>query len=226
VISLLVAAAITIAGLATGGVVGRAINRTKRPAGDDVPSPSSDPAPPEKPPDRRAELLGGLPCALGDVVLVAGGEEAWLAGAAVFRERAAHRDEHGATTRTVAALFVSPDRGSGRAVYARTSPDDRLDLLSPIAGDGLAVGAEAPSALEHDGERFERSRRLPLLVEYVGEAAPDFGARAVLAEYDGGGGARLLIVVGTGATRVYAWRGRRLEPGLYEVLPAAGNDSK
>ncbi len=212
-ITLLVA--MTVAGLVTGGVLGRTIGRTKRlmraaaaaaPAGvGDAARLSLDPR------------LRGLPCALGDIVLRADGEEAWLAGAVLFRERAADRDVSGDATRTVAALFVAPESGRARAIYARSAPDVSLDWMWPLPAADLTVGDEPPSALEHEEERFERVRRLPLGVETAGEDPPDLGTSALVGEYEGGGGARLIVVIGTTETRV--WKGRRLEPGMYEVLP-------
>ncbi len=119
--------------------------------------------------------------------------------------------------RTVAALFVGPERGGDRAVYARPAPDASLDWLSPVPPEALTVGAEPPSAVEHDGKRFERVRRIPLAIAYAGAGAPELGPAGVIGEYEGGGGARLLLVVGASGTR--AWCGVRLEEGMYDVLP-------
>src|SRR5439155_880129 len=52
--------------------------------------------------------LDGFACKLGDVIIRAGGDEAWLAGALVLAEDA-----------PVAVLFVAPEAGSDRAVRAR-----------------------------------------------------------------------------------------------------------
>ena len=45
--------------------------------------------------------------------------------------------------------------------------------------------------------RYERARRLPVRVSRVGTGAPAVGERAVVAEYAGPAGARLLVVAGT-----------------------------
>jgi hypothetical protein len=162
--------------------------------------------------------LTGFPCGLGDVVLLAQGDEAWLAGALLFRERASHRDEAGDLERTVAVLFVAPDRGADHAVYARPIPEPSLDWMFPVAPEALTLGPEPPSAIEHEGERFERVRRIPLSMTRAGMGAPDLGSDAVVGEYAGGAGTRLLVVCAA-ATRV--WRGHRLEPGMYDILPRA-----
>jgi len=216
VITLLVA--VTVAGLVTGRLVRRTMTTMQDRRAAQLPVPGREG--PKRAEERRAtedDRQKGLPCALGDVVLLAGGEEAWLAGAVLFRERAAHRDESGEVTRTVAALFVAPESGRDRAVYARSSPEVSLDWMAPLAPAALTLGGEPPSAIEHDGERFERVRRVPLALECVGAGAPDLGARGVVGEYEGGGGARLLVVIGASGTR--AWRGRRLDQGMYEILP-------
>lgn len=143
---------------------------------------------------------------LGDVVMRTGGDEAWLAGALVFSEEV-----------PTAALFVAPDAGGDRAIFARPSPDDALVWLSPLPAGEVATGAEPPTTLEHAGVRFERARRLPVRVARAGTGAPDMGERAIVAEYHGAGAERLLVVVG-GQTR--AWRGALLEPGMFDVLPS------
>jgi len=214
VITLITAVAV---GLLTGRVVGSWMNRYRKQAtmALKAPRPSSQ----QQLTSATDDRLKGLPCALGDVIVLAHGEEAWLAGAILLRERVAHADGGGDPTRTAAALFVAPDRERERAVYACPDPASTLDWLWPVSPDALTMGHEPPSALEHEGERFERTRRLPLALTLVGEGAPDLGVDAVVGEYEGGSGARLLVVIGRGATRI--WRGRRLEQGMYDVLPGS-----
>ena len=202
-------------GLLTGRVVGSWMNRYKKQAAVALQAPRASSQLKGATDDR----LKGLPCALGDVIVLAHGEEAWLAGAILLQERVAHADGGGDPTRTSAALFVAPDRGQERAVYACPDPASSLDWLWPLSPDALSIGTEPPSALEHEGERFERTRRLPLALTLVGEGAPDLGTDAVVGEYEGGSGARLLVVIGRGSTRI--WRGRRLEQGMYDVLPGS-----
>jgi hypothetical protein len=155
-----------------------------------------------------------FPCALGDVVVrTADGAEAWLAGAIVLREDA-----------PVAALFVAPEAksaGGDRAVYARVRPSQDLAWLAPLAAEvadaaGLSgVAGEPPSAIEIDGVRFQRSRRLPLRAERVGKGAPHVGATALIGEYGAPSGDVAIVLMSDGA--VHAWRGARLVPGEYDV---------
>jgi hypothetical protein len=210
-VSLLVTGALVAGGM----LVGRWIMRSQR---------GQQPAPPDAPKDddvkrdeKKAKEDPAAPkvardpfesfaVKLGDVVMRAGGDEAWLAGALVFSEEV-----------PAAALFVAPDAGGDRAIYARPSPNDALVWLSPLAAGEVLTGAEPPTTIEHAGLRFERARRLPLRVARVGTGAPDMGERAIVAEYEAGGGERLLVVVGA---QTRAWRGAALEPGMYDVLPS------
>jgi hypothetical protein len=203
-------AAVTV-GLMTGRVVGIWMSRRRVAVGKAPPPPRLTPS------VATDERLRGLLCGLGDVVVLAHGEEAWLAGALLFRERVAHQDEAGDGARTAAALFVGPDRGAPRAVYARPVPAPSLDWMWPLTEGAPEMGNEPPSSVEHEGERFERVRRLPLAVIGVGSGAPDVGGEAVIGEYEGSAGARLLVVMS--ATSTCVWRGRRLEQGMYDVLP-------
>jgi hypothetical protein len=153
------------------------------------------------------ETLGGFPCHLGDVILAHPDEEAWLAGALVFREGL-----------PMAVLFIAPDAGGGRAIYARPAPESSLVWMAPLPPGSLAIGAEPPSSIEHEQERFERVRRLPYRVARIGTGAPDVGDQVIVAEYSAAAGDRILVVIGGG--RAHAWRGQRLEPGMYDVLPS------
>jgi hypothetical protein len=146
-----------------------------------------------------------FPCALGDVVMrTLDGAEAWLGGAIVLLEDA-----------PAAVLFVAPDAAGERAIYARPRPSVELAWLMPVRRDALTVGAEPPSAIEIDGVRFERRRRLPLRAQRVGTGAPDVGGTTIVGEYGAASGEVAIVLVAEGVAR--AWRGRRLEEGEYEV---------
>ncbi len=145
-----------------------------------------------------------FPCALGDVVLrVSDGQEVWLAGALVLREDA-----------PAAVLFVAPDAPGDRAVYARPKPITDLLWLAPVASDALVAGSEPPTAIELDGIHFDRTRRLPLHAERVGEGTPDVGPTVLLGEYQSARGDVAVLLVSDGAR---AWRGTRLMDGDYDV---------
>jgi hypothetical protein len=156
-----------------------------------------------------------MPCRIGDVILRAGGEEAWLAGALVLSEDA-----------VVAAMFVAPEAGHDRAIFVRSAKaTGRIAWLEPLAANEIATGAEPPTSIEHRGTRFDRVRRLPVHVERAGAGAPDIGERAIIAEYATPAGDALVLLVDPsgGPANVRAWRGVMLEEGMYEVLPG-GND--
>ncbi len=187
--------------VAGGLLLGRWIAKGGRP----TPTPSLTPTPTPKPMD--GDPFADMPCKLGDVVIRAGGDEAWLAGAVIFSE-----------DYPVAVLFVAPDAGKDRGIYARARPSEELLWLEPVPDGELTVGAEPPTALEHANVRYERSRRLPVKVERVGAGAPDVGEQVIIAEYASGGFERLILVTGSGASR--AWVGTALEAGMYDVLPS------
>jgi hypothetical protein len=176
--------------------------------------PEADPVPRPKVEARRSapkakepavDPLADFPCHLGDVVMIHGVDEAWLAGALVFYEKV-----------PAAALFFAPEAGGDRALFVRPKPSSSIVWLSPLADDEVTVGPEPPSTLEHKGDRFERLRRLPLRVERVGTGAPDVGDQALVVEY-ASGGERLLVLVAAGKPRGY--RGHVLEEGTYDLLP-------
>jgi hypothetical protein len=152
------------------------------------------------------DLFPGMPCRLGDVVVRRmEGDEAWLAGALVFFEE-----------RPVGALFVAPEARRDRAVMARESRAE-LAWLSPTSAEESVAGRDPPSTIEHEGTRFDRTRRIPVRVERVGTGAPSVGATAIVAEYSGPGAERYVVVVGKDGT--FAWRGVALEESEYDVLP-------
>jgi hypothetical protein len=154
------------------------------------------------------KAFDGMPCKLGDVVVrTAERDEAWLAGALVFEE-----DE------PVAALFVAPEAGGDRALFVRHAPGSGLTWLVPLAKGALPLTSDPPHAVELEGARYERSRRLPVKVTRLGSGAPSVGSRAVVAEYAGAAAERLVVVAGTEQT--LAWRGVSLGEGEYDVLPA------
>jgi hypothetical protein len=156
-----------------------------------------------------AARFDGFPCKWGDVVVrVAERDEAWLAGALLFEEE-----------RPVAALFIAPEAGADRAIWARKGEGAMAWLAPAPAGAVTAVG-EPLHALEVEGARYERSLRLPVRVTRLGSGAPEVGAQAIVAEYRGAGGARLLVVAG--AERTLAWKGAALLAGEYDVLPGDG----
>jgi hypothetical protein len=200
-------------GVAGGILLGRTIGRTLRRNHPDADGSKRAPADASRDPSnedsglaRKTEALAGFPCHLGDVIIAADGHEAWLAGALVFSERL-----------PMAMLFIAPDAGGDKAIFARPLPEASLLWLGPIPAAELVVGREPPSSLEHDHERFERMRRVPYRVERSGTGAPDLGQDAILAEYKAATGDRILVVIGSGETR--AWRGRPLEEGTYDLLP-------
>lgn len=178
----------------------------ERPEESAAPNPSRSAVKDAKNAANLRDEFADLPCTLGDVVM-RGDEEAWLAGGIVFLE------EH-----AVSALFVAPDVGAGRAVYARARPNAELFWLVPVAAGALTVGAEPPTSLEHEGVRYDRLRRLPVNVKRAGSGAPDVGDQVIVAEYASSGFERLVVVTGAGAAR--AWAGSVLEEGMYEVLPS------
>jgi hypothetical protein len=153
------------------------------------------------------EALAGFVCKLGDVVVRRmEGDEAWLAGALVLVEE-----------RPVAALFIAPDAQGERAVLVPGPEQTTLTWLSPLAPGQVTLAGEPPRTLEHEGVRFERTRRLPVRVRRLGTGAPEVGATAVVGEYAAPGRERLVVVVGSDAA--FAWRGVTLTEGEYEVLP-------
>jgi hypothetical protein len=202
--------------LAAGILIGRAIARAlRRPPADGAPSSAATPGRAMSPgnvgeADSKTSVdpLEGFFCHLGDVILAKTGEEAWLAGALVFRERL-----------PMAALFVAPEAGTDRAIFVRPMPETSLLWLAPTAEGSLEIGREPPSSLEHAQERFERTRRIPYRVERIGTGAPDVGLDVILAEYRAATGDRLIVITGAGQER--AWRGRVLEEGTYDLLPGS-----
>jgi hypothetical protein len=192
--------------IAGGVVLGRWVARSIRsrqaapsPPGSDVEAEEDDGSP---------DPFRGFPCRVGDVILrTAEHDEAWLAGALVFREEA-----------PVAALFVAPEAGSDRALFVRPDGDSALLWLTALPPGAITWGNEPPHAMEIGGARFERTRRLPVHVAREGAGAPDVGQQAVVFEY-AAASERILVVAG--AEKVLSWRGVRLAEGEFEVLPGS-----
>jgi hypothetical protein len=197
--------------VASGVILGRFLARSRQTPKEEEPVEEEDqrgsvedkkkakPAPARDP-------LENITCKLGDVVMRGIGEEAWLAGALVLEEQMA-----------IGALFVAPEAKQDRALFARPQPSDELLWLAPIDGEKLGIAKEPPASLEHEGDRFERNKRLPVRVTRLGSGAPDVGTTAIFAEYTALGGERIIVV--TGST-IAAYRGQILDSGTYTILPS------
>jgi hypothetical protein len=189
-----------VVGVAGGVILGRMVRLAIRTA-------RGRPQPTVPEPLDEGGAFTGLPCKLGDVVVRrVEGDEAWLAGALVFFE-----------DRPVGALFVAPEARRDLAVLAREARSE-LAWLAPASNAGVFAGRDPPSAIEHDGLRFDRTRRTPVRVERLGTGAPAVGATAIVAEYSGPGAERYLLVAGAEST--LAWRGVSLTERDYDVLPS------
>lgn len=200
--TLVVDAILIVGGVALGRSIVRRIRASRAPALPEGPPPAN--AEPEAAP---RELPPSLPCKLGDVVVrVAGGGEAWLAGALVLGE-----------DRPSAALFSAPEAGGNLALYVRDVPGTGITWLSPLPEGAIAATKEPPHTIEHDGVRFERARRVPMRVSRAGTGAPWPGDQAIVAEYTGPGADRILVLAGS--DKLLAWKGVLLGEGEYDVLP-------
>jgi hypothetical protein len=150
--------------------------------------------------------LSQFPCQLGDVVVrTAERDEAWLAGALLFEDQT-----------PIAVLFVAPEAGSDRAIFAFESHRG-LTWLAPFASEDPSSAGDPPSTIEHGGIRFERERRVAVSVTRLGSGAPSVGEHAVVAEYRAAGAERIVVVAG--ADRTLRWIGVALEEREYDVLP-------
>ncbi len=217
-ITFVISTTLVLGGMALGRVIARSLVSKEASAGDDEVAPpppgeaAKEPAPQAAaPPAPAASVAGaeleGFPCQLGDVITRPGGDEAWLAGGVVFSEDVA-----------VAVLYIAPDAGHDRAIYVRREADAPYFWLRPVDAKSLAAPAEPPSALEHEGVRFERRRRLPLTARRIGTGAPDLDGDVVVAEYGSPGVERMLVIQQGGKVRV--WHGDMLEPAMIDVLPS------
>jgi hypothetical protein len=219
-VSLLVTSILVAGGVLLGRWIAKGGRRDGGPEDDEEEGevePKKDAAPKEPPPPIKPDkpatrvppdaLFADMPCKLGDVVIRTVGDEAWLAGAVAFREQ-----------HLVSALFVAPEAGKDRAIYARPRPNAQVLWLEAIDPGDVVLGAEPPTSIEHAGVRYERARRLPVHVDRYGSGAPDLGEQVIVAEYTSQGFERLLVVTGGGTAR--AWAGTALEDGMYDVLPS------
>jgi hypothetical protein len=196
-VSLALGLVVACGGWAVGRWLAKSIGGTSNTSEDARPREGVS-APPES-------VVDGLPCHLGDVIVrTAERDEAWLAAALVFEEQG-----------PIGALFVAPEAGVDRAVFARQGSDTILWLTA--LGEQVGLGTEPPSTFEHEGLRYQRIRRLPVRAVRQGAGAPTIGDRAVVAEYDAPTDGRLLIVAG--GERALAWAGVALEKSDYDVLP-------
>jgi hypothetical protein len=203
----LILTGLIVAGTSGIVVLGRWIAKRRKSAADEPdPNAKKDAPGEDKETPAKGDHLVGFPCQLGDVLMRVTGEEAWLAGGVVLSEEM-----------PVAALFVAPDAGQDCAIYVCPHPRESVAWLAPLDPDAILVGGEPPSAVEHEGIRFERVRRLPLRPRRIGVGAPEVGDAVLVAEYASTGSDRLLLVKGSsGATRAY--RGHELEPHAFEVI--------
>jgi hypothetical protein len=195
-VSLLIAS-LVLAGTSGALYLGRLLAKKKA---EEEPGEAPPPAQPQ------LEKLDGFVCQLGDVLMRVTGEEAWLAGGVVFSEEV-----------PISVLYVAPDAGQDLAIYARTRPNSSLLWLAPLDPSAILVGGEPPSAVEHQGVRFDRARRLPLRPKRIGVGAPDLGDSVLVAEYVSAGAERLLLLKGNAGT-TKAYRGLELEDAEFEVI--------
>lgn len=201
----LILTGLIVAGTSGALALGRWIVK-RRKADADAPKVDAEPRAKKESKPEPGDRLEGFPCQLGDVLMRLTGEEAWLAGGVVLSEEM-----------PVAALFVAPDAGHDCAIYVCPHPRESVAWLAPLDPGAILVGGEPPSAVEHEGIRFERVRKLPLRPRRIGVGAPDVGDAVLVAEYASTGSERLLLVRGSsGTTRAY--RGHELEPHAFEVI--------
>lgn len=158
--------------------------------------------------DDQKRAFEGLPLSLGDVV-VAEGEERWLAGALLAREG----------DKVVAAVFFAPEGSGTRAVVAFARPRRDILWLAPARVDSPV---EPPASCEIDGAPMTRRGRLPVVLMRHGQGVPSVADDGILAEYEGG--ADEIGVLLTSGGRAYAWSGRRLGEGEYDRLGSGGDD--
>ena len=114
---------------------------------------------------------------------------------------------------------MAPEAGGDRALYVSEGAGATIAWLAPLAEGTIPPTREPPHAVEHEGARFERSRRLPMRASRVGSGAPWPGEQTIVAEYTGPGAERLLMVAGS--EKLLAWRGVALGEGEYDVLPGS-----
>ncbi|MFO0678129.1 MAG: hypothetical protein U0169_16460 [Polyangiaceae bacterium] len=141
-----------------------------------------------------------------DVVVRTSGESAWCDAALVFREGA-----------PVALLYASASRSGEPVVFVKGPPTRTVSWLRPC--DVGPFASEPPSAFEIAGVTYQRSRRVPVAVERLGDDALPCAEEGILAEYTAGD-ARRLVVFGARGRVALAFVGTELLAGTYDVLPA------
>jgi hypothetical protein len=212
-LSLLLAtlAAAALVASASGGYIFASMRRpkpSKEGAGGDKGKGGDAPPPGGRARGDEKRDFEGLPLALGDVV-VAEGEERWLAGGLLAREG----------DRVVAALFLAPEGSRTKAVVAFARPRRDILWLAPARVDSPA---EPPASCEIDGSPMTRRGRLPVSLSRHGQGMPALGEAGILAEYEGGADEVAVLVTSEG--KALAWSGRRLAPGDYDRLGSGGEE--
>jgi hypothetical protein len=150
--------------------------------------------------------FANLPLALGDVVS-SGAEERWLAGAVVAREGG----------RVIGALFLAPEGVVHKAVAVFAPPRKDIWWMSPVE---VACPDEPPTTIELGGVAMPRKGRVPVVLDRVGQGAPQVGEDGIWAAYDSG---RDVAIVITSHGRAYAWSGTRLDEHEYDRLGGGGD---
>jgi hypothetical protein len=163
---------------------------------------------PKTAPKPASDPLLELGLALGEVVS-AEGEERWLTGVIVARDRG----------QTAAAVFIAPEGIEHRAVFAFPPPERAIFWLAPVE---VTSSPEPPATLEIGGMVMRRKRRLPVSFERLGQGAPRMGSEGIFAMYETGG--REVAAVITSEGQVFAWSGRRLEEGEFDRMGRVHED--
>jgi hypothetical protein len=123
----------------------------------------------------------------GDVISIAG-RELWLEQGWLLLEG----DD------AIAALLFAREA----VVLARPKPHVGFHYLREVE---LRLPADPPGALDHGGARYERARRLPVLIEPLAQSPDPPWREALLTEYRGLGGEVLWALVHAGTCK--AWSG-------------------
>jgi hypothetical protein len=186
-VSLLVTALLIGGGALAAGAAVRLLARRKR-------APLSEPA--------LAAPLGaplsesGFGVEQGDVISVPG-RELWLEQGWLLREAG----------EPIAAILFAREA----TIVALPEPNRCIHLLQQAE---LALPAEPPSALDHAGVRYERTRRLPVEIEVMPQSPEPPWPSALLVEYRGLANEVLWALVQSGSCSV--WCGRALDAAEIE----------
>lgn len=165
-----------------------------------LPAPSPGVTPPR-------DVLAGAPCQLGDVLMTRSGAEAWIVGAVVLHEDGPS-----------AVLYRAPEAGGDRFVYVRLDRADTWWWLAEGAAPSMLPTGDLPRTLELGSELLERSRSLAFRARRAGELPWPVDDVVVVAEYEGVGSARLLVLRGVGSGLVFA--GDAIDRGAVEIVPS------